>query len=80
MTAYAQRTGRDPPAHFVIGNAASLVERLAEYVDAGLPKLLLLPVGFADATMLAQTRQVLEQVLPLAAARWPKSSKRAGNN
>ena len=80
MAAYAKRTGRDPRAHFVVGDAAAIVQRIAEYVDAGVSKMVLRPVGFDDTTMLAQTRQVLEQVLPLAASRWPKSSKRAGND
>jgi probable F420-dependent oxidoreductase len=80
MAAYGKRTGRDPRAHFVVGDAAAIVERIAEYGDAGISKFVLRPVGFDDATMLAQTRQVLEQVLPLAAARWPKPSKRARNS
>jgi probable F420-dependent oxidoreductase len=79
MAAYTQRTGRDPEAYFAVGDAAAIVERIAAYVDGGISKLVLRPVGFDDVTMLGQTRHVLEQVLPLAASRWPKPSKRAGD-
>lgn len=78
MDAYAKRTGRDPEAHFVVGDATAIVERIAAYVNAGISKFVLRPVGSDDAGMLAQTRQVLEQVLPLAASRWPQPRKRAG--
>ena len=74
MAAYAKRTGRDPRGHFVAGDAAAVLERIAEYVEAGISKFVLRPVGFDDAAVLAQTRHVLEQVLPLAASRWPKAS------
>jgi len=77
MAAYAERTGRDPRAHFAVGDAAAIVQRIAEYVAGGISKLVLRPVGFDDDGMLSQTRQVLEQVLPLAAARWPKPSRLA---
>ncbi len=70
MDAYAKRTGRDPRAHFAIGDAATIVQRIADYVAGGISKFVLRPVGSDDAEMLAQTRQVIEQVLPLVASRW----------
>lgn len=76
MAAYAKRTGRDPAAHIVAGDAGAVVQRIAEYVDAGVSKFVLRPIGSDDAEMLAQTRKLLEQVLPLAAARWPRAPQR----
>ncbi len=72
MAAYVRRTGRNPSTRFAIGDAAVIVERIADYVDAGISKFVLRPVGLDDGAMLAQTRHVLEQVLPLARSRWPR--------
>jgi probable F420-dependent oxidoreductase len=72
MDAYKIRTGRDPRAYFAIGDAAAIVERVAEYVAAGVSKFVLRPVGGGEPEILAQTRQLIEQVLPLVADRWPK--------
>lgn len=74
--AYQKRTGRDPAAHFAIGGAEAVVERIARYVDAGISKFILRPAARGDADMLAQTRRVIEEVLPLVAARWPRPRKR----
>jgi len=77
MAGYAKRTGRDPEAHFVIGDAAAVAQRIAAYVDAGISKFILRPVGADDAEMLAQTRQILEQVLPLVEAGSPHNGRRS---
>jgi probable F420-dependent oxidoreductase len=74
--AYRKRTGREPRDYFAIGDAAAIVQRIAEYVDAGVSKFILRPAARGDAEMLAQTRRLIEEVLPLVAARWPKPAKR----
>ncbi|TDH59056.1 LLM class flavin-dependent oxidoreductase [Dankookia rubra] len=74
MAAYAARTGRDPARGIVAGDAAAILQRIAEYVEAGVTKFVLRPVGRGDEEPLAQTRLLLEQVLPLVAARWPKAA------
>ncbi len=75
MAAYAKRTGRDPARGFVVGDAAAIFARIEAYVAAGVTKFVLRPVGQGDEVPLAQTRRLLEQVLPLMAARWPKPPK-----
>lgn len=75
--AYAKRTKRDPKDYFAIGDANTIMERIAAYVDAGISKLILRPAARGDEDMLAQTRRVIDEVLPLVAARWPKPAKRA---
>ncbi len=40
---------------------------------------ILRPLGGDDDTLLAQTRQLIEQVLPRAEARWPETSKEQAN-
>jgi probable F420-dependent oxidoreductase len=72
MDAYAKRTGRDAGHAFAIGDADAIISRIAEYVDAGVSKFILRPLGDDDEALLAQTRQLIEQVLPRAEARWPK--------
>jgi alkanesulfonate monooxygenase SsuD/methylene tetrahydromethanopterin reductase-like flavin-dependent oxidoreductase (luciferase family) len=75
MDAYAKRTGRDAGHAFAIGDADTILARIAEYVDAGVSKFILRPLGGDDDALLAQTRQLIEQVLPRAEARWPKRPK-----
>ena len=75
MEAYAKRTGRDATQVFVVGDAETIVARVAEYVDAGVSKFILRPLGSDDDTILTQTRLLIEQVLPLAETRWPKRAK-----
>lgn len=72
MESYRKRTGRDPLEAFAIGDANTIVERLAEFVDAGAYKFILRPAAGGDEEMLAQTRRLVEEVLPLVASRWPR--------
>src|SRR3984893_12849896 len=74
--AYRKRTGRDPLHYFAIGDAEAATERIAAYVAAGISKFILRPAARGDDEMLSQTRRLIEEVLPLAAARWPKPVKR----
>jgi probable F420-dependent oxidoreductase len=75
MKAYAKRTGRDATHAFAVGDAETILARLADYVHAGVSKFILRPLGGDDGAMLAQTRLLIEQVLPRADARWPKRTK-----
>ena len=74
--AYRKRTGRDPATYFAIGDAEAIVRRIAEYVEAGVSKFILRPAAKGDEEVMAQTRRLVEEVLPLVAARWPKPKKR----
>jgi alkanesulfonate monooxygenase SsuD/methylene tetrahydromethanopterin reductase-like flavin-dependent oxidoreductase (luciferase family) len=75
MDAYAKRTGRNATHAFAVGDADAILARVAEYVDAGVSKFILQPLGDDDDAILAQTRLLIEQVLPRAEARWPKRLK-----
>ena len=75
--AYKKRTGREPADYFAIGDAPAIVARIADYVVAGVSKFILRPAAKGDEEMMAQTRRLIEEVLPLVAARWPKPAKRA---
>jgi probable F420-dependent oxidoreductase len=74
--AYRKRTGREPGEYFAVGDAAAILARIADYVDAGISKFILRPAARGEDEIMAQTRRLIEEVLPLAAARWPKMPKR----
>jgi hypothetical protein len=75
MDVYAKRTGRDAADAFAIGDADAILARITEYVDTGVSKFILRPLGGDDDAILTQTRLLIEQVLPRAETRWPKLSK-----
>src|SRR6266851_720164 len=75
--AYRKRTGRDPMKHFAIGDADAIVERIAAFIAGGISKFIMRPAARGDYEMLAQTRRLIEEVLPRVAARWPKPVKLA---
>ncbi|HTQ33740.1 MAG TPA: LLM class flavin-dependent oxidoreductase [Stellaceae bacterium] len=75
--AYRKRTGRDPLDYFAIGDGPAIVDKIGEFVAAGVSKFILRPAAKGDDDMLAQTRRLIDEVLPLVAVRWPKPHKRA---
>jgi probable F420-dependent oxidoreductase len=75
LEAYRRRTGRDPLAYFAIGDAATIIDRIEHYIAAGAVKFILRPAARGEADVLAQTRRLVETVIPEIAARWPKRPK-----
>ncbi len=79
LEAYKKRTGRDATDYFAVGDASTVVERISAYVAGGVSKFILRPIGRGDEAVMAQTRQLVESVLPEVARRWPKPAKRTAN-
>ena len=77
MAAYQKRTGRDPSRYFAVGDEKTIIERVTEYVAVGVEKFILRPVGADGDETIAQTRKLIELVLPQVEARWPKKAKAA---
>jgi probable F420-dependent oxidoreductase len=77
MEAYARRTGSTAGSYFAVGDADTILARLAEYVGAGLSKFVLRPLGADSADVMAQTRHLIAEVLPEVAVRWPKPASEA---
>ncbi|MGE0224268.1 MAG: LLM class flavin-dependent oxidoreductase, partial [Acetobacteraceae bacterium] len=75
MERYKERTGRDARDHFAFGGADEIMERIAAYVEAGASKFIVRPAASGDEDMYVQTKRLVEEVLPLVAARWPKPAK-----
>ena len=74
MQSYEARTGRDPSAHFVFGDADAIVARIARYVEHDASKFILRPAADGDDDMYTQTKRFVEEVLPRMAQRWPRTS------
>ena len=74
---YQKRTKRDPAGYFAVGEANDIVQRIAEYVENGVEKFVVRPVARGDEAMMAQTRRLVEEVIPEVARRWPKPPKKA---
>jgi probable F420-dependent oxidoreductase len=77
MESYRRRTGRDPAERFVTGDAGAVLDRIAAHVEAGASKFILRPAAQGEEEMLAQTRRLIEEVLPAVAARWPRPARAA---
>jgi len=75
LEAYKKRTGRAGTGYFAVGDKDVIVQRIADYVAAGVEKFVLRPVGRGDEQVLAQTERLLREVVPEVARRWPKPAK-----
>jgi len=75
LDAYRRRTGRDAEGYFAIGNADTILGRIGEYVEAGVSKFVLRPLGADGGEIIEQTRRLIAEVLPRVAARWPRPAK-----
>lgn len=61
------RLGReiDPQATMGVGDAAAIVAKAREYVDAGVSKFVLRPIATSDADQMEQTRRLIAEVVPV---------------
>jgi len=64
MTAdFEKRTGKQAARGFVVGGSDEILERIQAYVDRGVSKFILRPIGNGDAEMEEQTEQIIEEIL-----------------
>jgi probable F420-dependent oxidoreductase len=75
LDAYRRRSGHDAEGYFAIGNADTILGRIGEYVEAGVSKFVLRPLGADGGEIIEQTRRLIAEVLPRVAARWPRPAK-----
>jgi probable F420-dependent oxidoreductase len=69
---FTRFVGRETPGYFVIGNAGTILSRIEDLVAAGASKFVLRPLLRGEEAVLAQTRHLIEELLPAVAARWPR--------
>jgi probable F420-dependent oxidoreductase len=62
--AYRKRIGRDPAGGFAVGDAEDILARIREYVGHGIAKFILRPVGSDSDDVIAQTRRMIDEILP----------------
>ncbi len=74
-SAYAKRSGQNPDDHFAIGDAQTILARLAAYIEAGAQKFILRPLATDGADTIHQTRLLIDHVLPESSRRWPKAKR-----
>lgn len=60
---FEKRTGKEASRGFVVGTGDEILERIQAYVDHGISKFILRPIGSDDAEMHDQTEQIIDQVL-----------------
>ena len=64
MTAdFEKRTGKQAASGLVVGGSDEILERIQAYVDRGVSKFILRPIGNGDAEMKEQTEQIIEEIL-----------------
>jgi probable F420-dependent oxidoreductase len=56
----------DPLSYFAIGDAGAIMDRISAYIDAGISKFILRPMGQDDAEIIAQTETLIREVIPAA--------------
>jgi probable F420-dependent oxidoreductase len=59
----------DPASYVAVGDAGAITARLGAYIGAGISKFVLRPMAQDDTDMNAQTRRLLEEVVPEFARR-----------
>ena len=79
MEAYVKRSGNDPMQYFGVGDATTILDRIAAYVEAGISKFILRPLAKGDDDMLAQTRRLVEEVLPAVERAGPPAGPIGGD-
>jgi probable F420-dependent oxidoreductase len=72
LAAYKALGLADPLAYFAIGDASAILGRVAAYINAGISKFILRPMGCDDGEIIAQTERLIGEVIPAVASRWPK--------
>jgi probable F420-dependent oxidoreductase len=67
----------DPRRLYVVGDAAAIVKRCREYVQAGVSKFVLIPLSFDDADLLDQTERLAAEVVPAISSRPSRAERGA---
>jgi len=57
--------GFDPKDYYAVGDAATIIARCREYIQAGVSKFVLIPMARDDDDLMDQSRRLLEEVLPV---------------
>ena len=61
---FAGRLKEPADRYLVAGDAAEMIQRIREFVDAGCEKFVMLPMASGSADMMNQTTHFIEEILP----------------
>ncbi|MEE9255425.1 MAG: hypothetical protein V3U43_10840, partial [Pseudomonadales bacterium] len=64
IEALTKRLGRAPDRFVAIGDENTVMRRIHEFIDAGVHKFILRPIGRGTEEMIEQTKLLIEKVLP----------------
>ena len=64
--AFKKRSGRNPKTSLAIGDAEDILAMIESYIPHGISKFILRPIGAGDDEMMAQTKRLVDEVLPYA--------------
>jgi probable F420-dependent oxidoreductase len=69
VAASAQQLARlgvrvDPRSYLAVGGSSDVIARAREYVEAGISKFVLRPIGTTDEELMQQTRRLIADVVP----------------
>ncbi|HTO09043.1 MAG TPA: TIGR03619 family F420-dependent LLM class oxidoreductase [Myxococcota bacterium] len=56
----------DPGAYFALGEAKTVLERIAQYRAVGVSKFVLIPLAQSESELMEQTRRLVAEVVPAA--------------
>lgn len=56
---------RDPNQGVVVGDAADIIQRVADFQAAGITKFILRPLGAGDDDLYGQTQRLIDEVIPV---------------
>jgi probable F420-dependent oxidoreductase len=76
----AYTPGRDSRSAIAVGTKENIVQRLREFVAAGVSKFVLRPIGSGEDDLIAQTKLLIEQVIPEVPALNPPAQKATPRN
>lgn len=58
------RLKKDPSRFMVVGDANDVIDRINEYIEAGVSKFVLLPIAQNGDDMMSQTRRFIDEIQP----------------
>ncbi len=61
---YKERFNREPSDGIVVGDKDDMMAQIQAFVEAGVSKFILRPIGGDDEDVMAQTRRLIDEVLP----------------
>jgi len=63
-SSFFKNLGRDPNSNIVVGGMPEILQKINEFIAAGISKFILNPIGNGDKEVLIQTEKLISKLLP----------------